>query len=73
VVPSAKGQNIDFKLFIQRAGGDNALLFSSDGPGPAASVDFTLDNTEIVRVRVVNASKGPGTNSKAKLFYDVSP
>ncbi len=73
VVPTAKGPNIEFKLFVHRVGGDNALLFSDDGPAAVATVNFTLQDTEIVRVRVVNASKGPNANSKAKLFYDVSP
>jgi GYF domain 2 len=73
VDPSAKGPNIDFNLIVSRDGGDNAQIASDERPDAKASVDVTLQNTEIVRVRVINASKGPGTNSKAKLYYDVSP
>lgn len=73
VVPSSKKANVDFNLFVNRDAGDRGLLASDDGPNAAASVEFVAQDTEIVRVRIVNASKGPGTASKAKLFYDVSP
>jgi hypothetical protein len=72
VVPTAEGPNVDFNLFVHRDS-DNAVLASDDGPGASATVTFVPQATEIVRVRVVNASRGAKTSSTAKLFYDVSP
>jgi GYF domain 2 len=73
VVPSQKGKNIDFNLYVNRDGGDKALLASDERPQATAEVTFVAQITEIVSVRIVNASKGKLTNSAATLFYDVSP
>lgn len=70
VVPSLQGANIDFNLTVH---GNNGQIAADERPDTNATVDFTVPTTQIVRVRVINASKGPGTNSKAKLFFDVSP
>jgi hypothetical protein len=72
VAPNAQRPNIDFNLYVNRDGGDKALLASDERPEAAASVEFTPQITEIVSVRVVNASKGKNA-SASKLFYDVSP
>ena len=73
VSPTSKKPNIDFNLYVNRDGGNKALLASDEGPQAIAKVEFTPQVTEIVRVRIVNASKGKSPNSAATLYYDVSP
>ncbi len=73
VAPTSKRPNIDFNLYVNRDGGDNALLAADEGPQASAEVNFVSQNTEVVTVRIVNASQGKGLDSAATLYYDVSP
>ena len=63
------GQVIDLNMQVFKES-DNALVVADEKPGPSASVEFTLPATEIVRVRVHNASKR-GTATQFTIVYDV--
>jgi hypothetical protein len=60
----------DFNLFVVRDA-DGAQLQADSRPTVFADVNFRVDATEIIRVRVVNAGKT--TPTKSTLYYNVSP
>jgi len=66
---SLKGEtNMD--LFVLKDS-DGAQIGADNGPGAGAEVNFTVQPTEIVRVRVVNAGKT--TPTRSSLTYNVAP
>ena len=71
VTPLAKADDLDFNLIVVKDGNPETIIAQDVQPAASASVEFTLKTTEIVRVRVVNASKSSA--AKAALAFDVSP
>jgi hypothetical protein len=73
-VPSNPGPKTDFNLIVVNDK-DNEVIAQDVGPEPGAKVSFTLPTTEIVTVRIINATpKGPGGGGpRGALSFDVSP
>ena len=72
IMPLPKNAKNDFNIFVHRDS-DNNLITSDDTPAAIANVDYVPEATEIVRVRIVNATKGANANGRATLYFNVSP
>lgn len=71
-VPPNPAPATDFNIIVVKDNDLNQTIAQDVGPEARASATCTLPTTEIVRVRIVNAS-GKGGTSKGILNYDVSP
>lgn len=72
--PTKSGPTTDFNIIVVKDSDPNQIIAQDVGEGPQASVSFVLNTTEIVRVRILNASgKGNAPFSKGFLDYDASP
>lgn len=56
-VPTNKGPASDFNIIVVKDSNPDHVIKQDVGPEPTASVNFTLQNTEIVRVRVIKDRK----------------
>jgi GYF domain 2 len=74
-VPTGAGPKTDVNLIVVKDSDPNDVIAQTTGPDARASVSFTLPTTEIVVVRIVNATtKGAGGGTaKGALSFDVSP
>lgn len=65
----------DFNMIVVKDSDPNQVLGQDMGPEARASVSFSLPKTEIVQVRIVNATgKSAGAGAyKGTLSYDASP
>lgn len=62
----------DINLYVTRDEDNSKDVFASDTkPDPHAGVNFTRPQTEIVRLRIENASKS--VTNKCSILYNVSP
>jgi hypothetical protein len=73
-VPANPGPKADFNLIVVKDSDPNQVIAKDDGPEARARVSFSVPTTEIVRVRIINASPpgAAGGSSKGILNYDVS-
>jgi hypothetical protein len=72
-VPTKSGPTTNFDIIVVKDNDNNQIIAQDTGPEPSASVAFTLPQTEIVRVRIINNNgKGAGFN-KGFLDYNASP
>ncbi len=74
-VPTGAGPKTDFNIIVVKDSDPNQVIAQDNGPEPRASVSFTLPATEIVAVRILNATpKGAGGGTpRGALAFDVSP
>jgi hypothetical protein len=73
-VPTKVGPKTNFNIIVVKDSDPNQVIEQDVGEGVQASVSFTPKITEIVRVRIINASgKGGGGSAKGFLSYDASP
>src|SRR5436189_4289377 len=73
-VPTKSGPASDFNIIVVKDSNPDHVIKQDIGPEPTASVEFTLQNTEIVRVRVINNNpKSTPSLNRAMLDYNASP
>jgi hypothetical protein len=70
VSPLNAGPTTNFDIQVVRDNDPNSEVAADKGPDANANVNFKLDNTEIVLVRIINNGK---TQNKVQVIYNVSP